>query len=259
MGNDMAPNEQLIFSTTPIFKNNEPISSGFFYTVDNILYLITAKHVMDYSEKGTEYEFEVHRDKKGKTRLVKVVKVNLLIHESQDLVALKFVAEEGDVFFEVDETFIKDDSEILKTRDAIEPVTLLGYPTGLWDDQNHLPLVRTGYMAIHPGMKFKGNPEGVINVANYEGDSGAPIFTLPQPFAYSKEQKCYRSGGAPILLLGIHHEGYDTHSSKGFNTPDPEVVPRESMPLAKYIKAQELKSIPTWKKMFCEDCGALRQ
>jgi hypothetical protein len=45
--------------------------------------------------------------------------------------------------------------DVLKNLDVVEDVIMVGYPNGLWDHVNNLPLVRKGTTATHPGMDYK--------------------------------------------------------------------------------------------------------
>jgi hypothetical protein len=67
--------------------------------------------------------------------------------------------------------------------DAIEDVIMVGYPNGLWDHVNNLPLVRKGATASHPGIDFKieGQPGPgvtVVDMACFPGSSGSPVFVF---------------------------------------------------------------------------------
>jgi hypothetical protein len=85
-----------------------------------------------------------------------------------------------------------------------------------------------------------------LNIANYAGDSGAPIFTVPQSIQYDKKNNTNVVGGLPITFLGIHHEGWTTHSSLGFKDATEDDGSEEQMVLASYIKAATLKNISSW-------------
>lgn len=50
---------------------------------------------------------------------------------------------------------------------------MYGYPVNLWDQSNMLPLVRTGLTASLPYVDFNDQPLGVVDMANYPGNSGA--------------------------------------------------------------------------------------
>ena len=70
--------------------------------------------------------------------------------------------------------------------DIVEPVTMVGYPSGLWDKQNKLPLFRRGFTASHPAIDFDGKPEFSVDIAVFSGSSGSPVFLLEQGFLLNK-------------------------------------------------------------------------
>lgn len=58
---------------------------------------------------------------------------------------------------------------------AVEDVIMIGYPQGLWDDHNNLPIVRRGITATPPAIRFKNKAEFVIDCACFPGSSGSPV------------------------------------------------------------------------------------
>lgn len=71
-------------------------------------------------------------------------------------------------------TFPKEEEWITLT--ALEQVVVVGYPAGIWDSTNNLPVLRRGVTATHPKIDFHGRPEFLVDVAVYPGSSGSPIF-----------------------------------------------------------------------------------
>lgn len=74
------------------------------------------------------------------------------------------------------------DSENLPKNDewsslsALESIVTVGYPSGIWDSVNNLPILRRGVTATHPKFNFKGKPVFLIDSAVYPGSSGSPVF-----------------------------------------------------------------------------------
>lgn len=58
---------------------------------------------------------------------------------------------------------------------ALEDVVVIGYPDGVWDSYNNLPVLRQGVTATHPKIDFEQKPEFLIDAAIYTGSSGSPI------------------------------------------------------------------------------------
>jgi hypothetical protein len=91
-----------------------------------------------------------------------------------------------------------DQREILR---AIEPIVMVGYPNGLWDQSNNLPVVRNGLTASHPLVSWNGKREFLIDAACFPGSSGSPMFHF-QDGMYRSKGDSY-SPGTAISLLGI--------------------------------------------------------
>lgn len=64
----------------------------------------------------------------------------------------------------------------LTDMDAIENIVMIGYPTGIYDQLNNLPVTRRGITASRIGMPYNGKPEFLIDCACFPGSSGSPVF-----------------------------------------------------------------------------------
>lgn len=60
--------------------------------------------------------------------------------------------------------------------DALEEVLFVGYPSGVWDQVNGMPILRRGTTATPPALDFEGRREFLIDAAVYPGSSGSPVF-----------------------------------------------------------------------------------
>lgn len=79
---------------------------------------------------------------------------------------------------------------------ALMSVAMIGYPNGLWDEQNNLPILRRGTTASHPAIDFDGRPEVMIDMACFPGSSGSPVvYHDLQYFA------------SAVRFLGVLHAG----------------------------------------------------
>jgi len=65
--------------------------------------------------------------------------------------------------------------ELTYTR-PIEPIMMIGYPNGLWDEVNNRPIARQGTTASHPLQGWNGQRYFVIDAACFPGSSGSPVF-----------------------------------------------------------------------------------
>lgn len=78
-------------------------------------------------------------------------------------------------FIPLEDGLIAED-EYLRQMDAIENIVMVGYPTGVFDQENNLPVTRRGITASRIGLKYNGRPEFLIDCACFPGSSGSPIF-----------------------------------------------------------------------------------
>ncbi len=73
----------------------------------------------------------------------------------------------------IDATLIPGNYDIFS---HLEPILMLGYPSGIHDTTTNLPIVRNGITATPISSLYKGRPEFLINIPFLNGSSGSPIF-----------------------------------------------------------------------------------
>lgn len=66
--------------------------------------------------------------------------------------------------------------ENIKEVDAIEDILIIGYPNGIYDKKNLLPIVRKGITATPANIDFEGKPIFLIDASIFPGSSGSPVF-----------------------------------------------------------------------------------
>jgi len=64
--------------------------------------------------------------------------------------------------------------------DAIEDVLFVGYPNGIFDQKNHLPIMRRGITASPFEIDFNGAKKFLIDAQVFPGSSGSPVFIKEQ-------------------------------------------------------------------------------
>ena len=88
---------------------------------------------------------------------------------------------------------------------ALEDIVMIGYPTGIWDSKNNMPIIRRGITATPPNLDYEGRQEFMIDTACFPGSSGSPVFL------YNVGSYANRDGGtvigSRIALLGILYAG----------------------------------------------------
>ncbi len=86
------------------------------------------------------------------------------------------------------------------------PLTLIGYPYGLYDQSNYLPIWKTGTFASEPSIDFEGQPLFIADVSAFPGMSGSPVFAIATGM-YEKEEGIVTSGWVK-KFLGIYASNY---------------------------------------------------
>ena len=103
-------------------------------------------------------------------------------------------------------------TEFFKELSVIEDLIMVGYPSGIYDSVNNMPIIRKGITATHPALDYEGRPEFVIDMACFPGSSGSPVF-LFNLGGYTDRNGQYNLGVHRIYLLGVLYAGpqFDAH------------------------------------------------
>ena len=89
---------------------------------------------------------------------------------------------------------------------ALEDVIMIGYPNGIWDPANNMPIIRRGATATHPNLDYEGRKEFMIDAACFPGSSGSPVF-LYNTNGWSHRNGGMTMGSLRIKLLGLLYAG----------------------------------------------------
>ena len=71
----------------------------------------------------------------------------------------------------------------------MDEVAMIGYPSGLSDYLNNLPIFRKGAIATRPNVSFKGERVYLIDMTVYPGSSGSPILLVSEGVFYDRKIK----------------------------------------------------------------------
>jgi hypothetical protein len=218
--------EQLLFSTVRVeveTKAGKGTGTGFMLNYEDngktYPFLITNKHVASSTEKTT---LTFTRGKDGKPILglgatvccPQDCKLNWFGHPNAKIdvaVAplvplLSIFASIGiQIFYRGIPNNLIPSKEQIAELDAVEEITFLGYPIGLWDDYNLTPIFRRGITATPLMLDFKGEPQFLIDAAVFPGSSGSPVFILNSGGYTSRKGFIV---GSRLYLLGIIASGY---------------------------------------------------
>jgi hypothetical protein len=277
MINPTTISERLLFSTVRIEatlqSGGTSIGTGFFFDFllpdqRKVSTIITNKHVINEAVRGLFYVHETEFDPKAKPS-GRSHPVNLPIFSSFwiphpspkiDLCAMIInplinqAQQQGiSIFYRpLNENFILPESK-LEELSAVEDILMVGYPNGLWDEVNNLPLIRRGITATHPAVDFRGESMTVIDAACFPGSSGSPVLLI------SEETYKDKSGtfiGDTAILLGVLAAGpFLTEKGeiviKGIPTNNQFVsLTRQMIHLGYIIKAREIQVLGEAVKKF---------
>ena len=95
--------------------------------------------------------------------------------------------------------------EFVNSLSAIEDIVMIGYPNGIWDKVNNLPVFRKGITATHPKMNYNGKAEFMIDAACFPGSSGSPVFMFRSGLFADGQGQIYE--GTRGAFLGVLYAG----------------------------------------------------
>lgn len=225
--------EQLYFTTVHIECENEkgPDSQGTGFIVDSErgLFIVTARHVVEDSTKGT---LRFHIAKAGAPSLSQGKKIAIpefknywVPHSNPDIdvaiMSLSLILEDArrrglKYYFKSIPRKIFAFDETLKGLDAFEEVAFLGYPSGLYDKAHYLPVFRRGVTASPIYIDHDGISRFLLDGAVFAGSSGSPVFVYNKGF-YSSRSGAVTVGDR-LLFVGVLAEGY-RDSQEGIPSP----------------------------------------
>jgi hypothetical protein len=90
---------------------------------------------------------------------------------------------------------------------VIEQVTFIGYPKGLYDTVNMLPVARQGWTATPISIDYEGQPKFLVDASVFGGSSGSPVLALNSG-AYQERAGAAHYGSPYAVLLGIIAESW---------------------------------------------------
>lgn len=222
--------EKLCFSTVRIETNNSAGNScsgtGFFFnlTIDRkiVPLIVTNKHVVRDMSKGRFILTERGKDDIPMYKQHFPISIDdgfekyWIMHPDPliDICAMPInpIIEMAHKQFNKSFFFIPFDNSLIPSKeqlgeiDIAEDIIMTGYPNGLWDSINNMPIVRRGIMATNITLDHNGKREFVIDAACFPGSSGSPVILFNKG-GYTDKQGNLNWGSGRLMLLGILYAG----------------------------------------------------
>ncbi|TMC54252.1 MAG: trypsin-like peptidase domain-containing protein [Chloroflexi bacterium] len=232
------PAEQLFFTTAIVEATGSDGSmwtgTGFLYAVSTdrgiVHFLVTNKHVL---ADTTEITLQFILDQDGQPAYGRAATARLAPfdvsrwfghpNDAVDVAVIPFgealngmVAAGYRPFFRALPESLVPSPDVISGFDAMERVTFIGYPAGLFDTANLTPIARQGFTATPIALDYEGLPQFVIDAAVFPGSSGSPVLL------YDRGMVVDRSGnvtiGSRLYLLGVlaavHHDEVEAEVGK---------------------------------------------
>jgi len=256
--NQTSTSELLTHTTTRIEgdleDNKTSVGTGFFFNFKNedksIPIIITNKHVVEDCH-NLRFTFNESDEKKSRindkhlTAIMNesIMKKMIILHpeDDVDLCAIPMAPLINNLAKQGKNLYLKwlDAQSLPSTTDwasfsALEEITMIGYPNGIWDKVNNLPVARKGITATHPRIDYNGKSEFLIDTAVYPGSSGSPIYLFNQG-SYATDKGI--TMGTRLKLLGINYAVY-THTAEGNITI--KKTPTTAKPIAEIVVPNNL-------------------
>lgn len=226
--------EQMIHSTVRIECSNsaghKSMGTGFFFNFPgdggNVPAIVTNRHVIQGAVQGrfcitlaneqnepaygTQASFEGQDFEKVWIRHPDS-SVDLVIFLAAPIFNNLINHRKKPFFVGLDESLIPN-KEFIENLTAMEEIVVIGYPNGIWDSRNNIPIIRRGITATPYFIDYKNKKEFLIDCAIFPGSSGSPVFLLNQG-AYPDKSSGLNIG-VRFKLLGIVYKTH-LHTSDG--------------------------------------------
>ena len=253
--------EQLLFATLRIVvpRSNGDASIGTGFIVSHRWaedkkgsFLVTNKHVIQHTTQGRLAFTLVDASSKGSApSLGSSTSIDLAQsawqwtgHPSSEIdiaalplaPAVRHLTQRGEApFYKSIPTSMTPNQEDLDGLDAIEEILFVGYPSGIYDRTNNLPIMRQGITATPPTIDHEGKPIFLIDASVFPGSSGSPVLL------YSRGPWPTKSGsvkaGPRFLFLGILGSAFFREDDGSFKL---EEIPTAVRPVVKTTQMIDL-------------------
>ncbi|PFB75638.1 serine protease [Bacillus thuringiensis] len=214
------------------------VGTGFYFSYKQRYFVVTNKHVVHDVVKGTfilnkgtgtgtdwapligygtkipfeNSDFHGHPNPNIDVTIMNITHYVLQLRKSG----------ENPFFMSLTEDIIPTQEDVDNSITAIEDILFIGYPNGIWDSENLLPIVRKGITATPYYRNFNSEPIFLIDASVFPGSSGSPVFIFNQWSHRNKNGELINK--SKLHFLGIIARTY-------FKTEDGEIISK-NIPVA---------------------------
>jgi len=188
-------------------------------------YVVTARHIIQPNrlKQLTEFRYALRVSSDGHVdwHVMKLTRKELgqRLHLCRNEKADVAVVEVGDTLNAETVRLIADKAQLLSfngvSSDTFpgksilqaqpgDDVLVIGYPKGIFDTFNKLPVLKTGVLNTPIGVHFNGLDAFLLDFKYYAGSSGSLIISKPTRLAYDKVGRLESSTVPQYLFLGVY-------------------------------------------------------
>jgi hypothetical protein len=233
--------EKLLFTTVRLeqkFGEKAGVGTGFFYFSNDRLFLVTNKHVVDGVTDGNFLMLKgEEKDNQWKPLIGKGIelcfseddfighpdpKIDIAVANATPAInALKKNGIEP-FWMHITKDLIPTEEETEQFFNPAEEVYFVGYPKGIWDNINILPIIRKGITATPYYIDFMGEKKFLIDASVFPGSSGSPVFIYNNASYSDKYGNIINS--PRIRFLGVISKTYLHHECIDDNTVATQMI-----------------------------------
>lgn len=212
---------EIIFSIVMLFQvsngNVFSTATGFFYESDGKKFLITNRHVVNYSttDSSAKLVVKIHTNKTDlgifktvEIPLVKDGKITWLGYSNPEIDVVAIPLENIDITNTIINTLSNKNFPPQGLELAVgSELLVIGYPRGFTDKINQLPIAKNCIVSTPIEIPFDGKPYFLMDGNLFPGMSGSPVITKASS-THNINGGMSFSSSTQFFFMGIHSASF---------------------------------------------------